>query len=92
MREEVVNFVEALKKVQDQHGAENTFAHIAALWSGYLDLQITSHDVAMMMCLLKIARTKGDSYKLSLDTYVDLANYANFGFDLAWEENNESNC
>ena len=30
--------------------------NIADLWSAYLDTSISPHDVAVMMCLLKIAR------------------------------------
>ena len=32
--------------------------NIAKLWSAYLDVKIEAHDVAIMMALLKIARTK----------------------------------
>ena len=47
--------------------------NIAKLWSAYLDVEITAHDVAIMMCLLKIARTKLG--EVSVDTYVDMAAY-----------------
>ena len=32
--------------------------NIAKLWSAYLDVKIEAHDVAIMMTLLKVARTK----------------------------------
>jgi hypothetical protein len=32
--------------------------NIAKLWSAYLDVEISAHDVALMMALLKMARTK----------------------------------
>ena len=32
--------------------------NIARLWSAYLDTEIKAHDVAIMMTLLKVARTK----------------------------------
>ena len=45
--------------------------NIANLWSAYLGGTITPHNVAIMMCLLKVARTKlGD---VSEDTYIDMA-------------------
>ena len=47
--------------------------NIAKLWSAYLDISISPHDVAVCMTLLKIARTKLGSR--SSDTYVDAAAY-----------------
>ena len=47
--------------------------NIAKLWSAYLDKEITSHDVAICMGLVKIARLKHAHKK---DSYVDLAAYA----------------
>ena len=47
--------------------------NIAKLWSAYLDKEITPHDVAICMGLVKIARLKHAHKK---DSYVDLAAYA----------------
>ena len=47
--------------------------NIAKLWSAYKDIEITAHDVAVMMVLLKIARTKLG--EVSKDTYVDMSAY-----------------
>ena len=47
--------------------------NIAELWSAYKDVKITPHDVAIMMCLLKIARTKLG--EVSPDTYIDASAY-----------------
>jgi hypothetical protein len=47
--------------------------NIARLWSAYLDIGISPKEVAMMMCLLKIARTKLGDYHP--DNYVDLVGY-----------------
>jgi Domain of unknown function (DUF6378) len=58
-----------------QHGeAVASHTKIAALWSAYLNTRITAHDVALMMALLKIARTKVGVF--NLDDYVDAAGYA----------------
>ena len=68
-----------------QYGTpEKSFEHIAKLWSVYLDERITSVDVAMMMCLLKIVRIKGSGYR-SIDSFVDLAGYAACGFECRQE-------
>lgn len=59
---------------QEYGGPEDSFARIAALWSAYTGHEYTAHDVAMMMALLKIARTKGGKY--NPDNYIDMAGYA----------------
>ena len=46
-------------------------ANIAKLWTAYLDKEVTAHDAAVMMALLKIARTKFG--QPTADTYVDAA-------------------
>jgi hypothetical protein len=57
--------------------AKNNFALIANYWNGHLGLIdfITVRDVAIMMTLMKIARTHGDGRK-SKDTFVDICGYA----------------
>ena len=47
--------------------------NIAKLWSAYLDVKISAHEVAICMGLLKIARLKHAHKK---DSYLDLAAYA----------------
>ena len=48
--------------------------NIARLWSAYLEYTITPHDVAILMCLLKVARTKLGA--VSKDTYMDMSAYS----------------
>ncbi len=48
-------------------------SNIAKLWSAYLDKEITAHDAAVMLALLKVARTKFG--QPTEDTYVDAAAY-----------------
>ena len=57
--------------------AKDNFALIANYWNGHLGLVdfITVRDVAIMMALMKIARTHGDGRK-SKDTFVDICGYA----------------
>jgi len=64
---------------EQQYGTpENNFSIIAEYWNTYLDNkgnpQIDAHDVAVMMCLLKIARITSGQKKD--DNYIDLAGYA----------------
>lgn len=76
----------AIQTVCDEHkdaygNVEDNFSLIAMLWGDYMQVAITDEDVAMMMCLLKIARTKtGD---LKEDNYVDIAGYAACGAEVA---------
>lgn len=58
-------------------------ANIAALWNAYLGprAELTPHDVALLMALLKIARTK--SGDVNFDDYVDGAGYMGVAGELA---------
>lgn len=61
---------------------EDNFLEIAKLWSAYLDTDIGAEDVAIMMCLFKIARLKS-SYYQSKDSWIDLIGYAACGGEIA---------
>jgi hypothetical protein len=74
------------------HGkAEDNLANIATLWDAWCrvsrDAQMTSHDVAIMMALLKIARTQTGCY--NRDDYVDAAGYIALAHRLAAAGNEE---
>ena len=58
--------------------------NIARLWSAYLDKDIKAHDVAIMMSLLKIARTKLGA--VSKDTYIDMAAYSAIAVEIKFKE------
>ena len=60
-------------------------ARIAALWSAYLNYQLTAHDVAILMVLLKVARIMGKTF--NADNYVDVAGYAGIAAELATNAN-----
>lgn len=73
---------------EDQYGEpENNFKTIADMWTAYLraagvieqhsDGVVEPHDVAAMMCLLKLARIATGVSKT--DNWVDLAGYAALG-------------
>lgn len=57
------------------------FARTAAMWSGYLGVEIELHDVAAMMIMLKMARARHSPGHG--DHWVDAAGYAACGFDVA---------
>jgi len=52
---------------------EGNIARIAGLWSAYLGTQISEHDVAWLMVLLKASRSKQDPEHL--DDYLDAHGY-----------------
>lgn len=62
-----------------QHGPKlSNFTRIAALWQGWLNARqngpLHAHDVAVMMALLKLARTQTGDF--NADDYIDAAGYA----------------
>ena len=59
--------------------------NIARLWSAYLEIEIEAHDVAILMALLKIARTKLGA--VSKDTYIDMAAYSAIAGEIKFKEN-----
>jgi hypothetical protein len=81
-REQILDFAKAVVTGErvDQYGQpEKSFGTIAELWSDYLSasfdrsLDIGGIDVALMMVLLKVARSIESS---KLDNYIDIAGYA----------------
>lgn len=66
---------------QDYGAPEDNFQVIGDLWSTYIGVPIDATDVALMMCLFKIARlTTGAG---TADSYIDLAGYAACGGEIA---------
>lgn len=67
------------------HGdAESNFGLIAAYWSAHLDANVTAHDVAVMMCLFKLARAKANPKHI--DNAIDAAAYSALAGEIATEE------
>ena len=58
--------------------------NIAKLWSEYLDTPVTAHDVAILMTLLKVARTKLG--QVSEDTYIDMSAYSAIAGEIKFKE------
>lgn len=67
--------IEATTERGQEYGKpEDNFATIARLWRVYLDTPINAHDVAMMMVLFKVARSKANPEHT--DNLTDIAGYA----------------
>ena len=64
--------------IRDSHN------NIARLWSAYLNIKIEAHDVALMMALLKMARTKLG--EVSKDTYIDMSAYSAIAGEIKFKE------
>lgn len=65
----------------DTHGNHHTsHANVASLWQAYLGQPLSSRDVALMMVLLKVARTMEGEH--NPDDYVDICGYAALAQDL----------
>lgn len=92
-RSDILNIAERVitGERQDAYGTpEDSFGRIADLWSAYLGAKISSEDVAHMMVLLKIARTKGQEYHV--DNYVDICGYAALAAEMAEKESVKPGC
>jgi hypothetical protein len=76
-RDEILDTAKAYITVDraNTHGsAEANFGLIAAYWSAHLNKNVTAHDVAVMMTLLKLARAK--SNPMHADNAIDAAGYS----------------
>lgn len=66
----------------DTHGDKlKNHQNIADLWSAYLGIEISPMQVATLMVLLKVARTKEGSH--NIDDYIDACGYAAIAGDIA---------
>lgn len=65
-----------------QHGDKvENHQNIAALWGAFLGVQITAEQAALMLALLKIARTKTGDH--NPDDFIDIAGYAGIAGEIA---------
>lgn len=81
------------QREQDYGTPEDNFAVIAKLWEDYIahkcvgiccDVCVLPEDVALMMCLFKIARIMTGT--ATADSFIDLAWYAACGGEIATGE------
>ena len=73
------------QRQKDYGDKVNNHKNIARLWSAYLDTKIEAHDVAVMMVLLKIARTKLGA--VNKDTYIDMSAYGAIAGEIKFRDN-----
>jgi hypothetical protein len=67
---------------QNTHGPpEDSFKVIASFWSAYLGIEIAPYQVAELMVLLKVARSKSSPHHD--DHYVDQVGYSAIAAELA---------
>ena len=73
------------KDRHDTYGDSATsHSRIAAFWSAYLGVvEITAVDVASMMVLMKVSRSKGGSAVPHIDNFVDICGYAALAGEMA---------
>jgi hypothetical protein len=89
MKEEILdNAMAAVGEREFTHGeCVSNNKNIAELWSAYLSVPITADEVAIMMLLLKVGRTK--SRTAIKDHYVDMAGYAAIAGQIVLGDKNE---
>ena len=72
------------QREKDYGDKKENHNNIAKLWSAYLGISVPAHDVALMMVLLKMARTKLG--KVSRDTYIDMSAYSAIAGEIKFRE------
>ena len=77
------------KREQEYGNKVKNHENIASLWSAYLDYNVTAHDVAVLMLLLKVARTKLG--KPTEDTYIDMVGYSAIAGELCEDSKEHGN-
>jgi len=81
---EKANILIAGERHKDYGDKVENHKNIAKLWSAYLDVKVETHDVAILMVLLKIARTKLG--EVSEDTYIDMSAYGAIAGEIKFKE------
>jgi len=61
--------------------------NISDLWSAYLDKEVSPHDVAICMLLVKVARLK---HRKTKDCYLDMAGYAAIAGEITDKEKDDT--
>ena len=74
-REYLEKTIKVVRGPRERDYGDKTTNHenISKLWGAYLGYDISAHDVAICMLLLKVARLK---HRPTTDCYIDMAGYA----------------
>ena len=79
--------IEILDDRAENYGsAKDSFERIASIWSAYLETDIQSHDVALMMIMLKACRLNSSSDHV--DSWIDICGYAALAGEITSESAN----
>ena len=79
------------KDRHDTYGDSATsHSRIAAFWSAYLSAEISAVDVAAMLVLMKVSRSKGGSAVPHIDNFVDICGYAALAGEMAADSAKEA--
>lgn len=79
---ETLRLVSQDRTQQYGDGDENMW-RIAAMWSAYLNHDVSASDVAAMMILHKVSRIAHKNDEKAHDSWIDIAGYASLG-DSVW--------
>ena len=60
------------QRAQDYGDINESFTRIAGMWSAYLGVTITPHDVVNMMIQLKVSRARNSR---KYDSFLDIVGY-----------------
>ena len=71
-------------RAADHGDLENNFHTISAYWSNHLGIAVSPTDVAVMMCLLKLARIKSNPGHM--DNWIDGCGYLACGAELTGDQ------
>ena len=69
-------------------GPEENFERIARIWEIIFGIPVSNEDVAMAMVAVKVARYASKS-GYQPDTWIDIAGYAAFGYEVGNLENKQ---
>ena len=74
-REYLEKTIKVVRGPRERDYGDKTTNHknISDLWSAYLGKEVSAHDVAICMLLVKVARLK---HRTTEDCYIDMAGYA----------------
>lgn len=83
-REEILNTAENLingERAKNYGSAEENFTRLGKMIGGYLGIEISPSDVAVILTMLKLARIKGNA--AYIDNWVDGCGYLALGGEIS---------
>ena len=89
-REYLEKTIKIVRGPRERDYGDKTTNHenIAKLWSAFLDHEISAHNVAICMMLVKVARLK---HRPTEDCYLDMAGYAAIAGEINDKEQHGTN-